>query len=303
MVMVVDEKNAKYLPRLLDGGSGRGDAKEKGLIQYFTLGFPNRKFASRLWKKGVDERVRKKCRTFDEFLDLYFDVLYKLEKTLRKQYVNVLHIFNDDADDGDPEGLHEYRRDRDGSKKTSSSRKYGRSRGRFDGSVNAMSMVDGDDRDGDSDVDSSDGEPPDMNLDSKANDEEDSDGSADGKPVESKEEVDLDEVKEMPPEDEWLHGVIMDPQGKRAPPCWKFDTTGKCQYGDNCRFSHHPDDVKLYNAAKTMGQSTFKTVYSQKPDSWTKDPKGHGSSPGVRPKVPTPTSILKAGADGTKRKV
>ena len=122
--------------------------------------------------------------------------------------------------------------------------------------------------------------------------------------METKEEGELVESKDVPPdEDEWLQNMVMDPQGKRPPPCWKFATTGKCPFGDKCRFSHHPDDVKAYNAAKAMGQSTFKTLYNQKPDSWAKDFKGHGSSPGVRPRVPTPTSILKAGADGTKRKV
>ena len=298
MVMIVDEKNAKYLPRLLDGGSGKGDAKEKGLIQYFTLGFPNRKFANRLWRKGVDERVRKKCKTFDEFVDLYFDVLYKLEKTLRRQYANVLHIFNDDADDGDPEGPHDYRRDRENVKKSSSSRKYGRSRGRFEGSVNAM-VAAGDDHDDDSDGDSSDGEPPDADPDAEVQEAVDSDDSDDQKPVESKEEGDLDEVKDIPAEDEWLQNMVMDPQGKRPPPCWKFATTGKCQYGDQCRFSHHPDDAKAYNAAKTMGHSTFRSISTQKPDSSLKDYKGHGSSPGVRPKVPTPTSIERSDCPGS----
>ena len=89
-------------------------------------------------------------------------------------------------------------------------------------------------------------------------DDDDSDGSSDQKQVETKEEGDLDEEKDAPPEDEWLQNVVMDPAGKRPPPCWKFATTGKCQYGDNCRFSHHSDDVRAYNAAKAMGQSTFK---------------------------------------------
>jgi hypothetical protein len=68
-------------------------------------------------------------------------------------------------------------------------------------------------------------------------------------------------------------------------------------------FSPYPDDVKAYNAAKAIGHSAFKSMSGQKAESWSKDARGHGSSPGVRPRVPTPTSILKAGADGTKRKV
>ncbi len=47
-------------------------------------------------------------------------------------------------------------------------------------------------------------EPPDMDPDAKTHDEEVSDGSTDGKPVESKEEGDLDEEKQIPAEDEWL---------------------------------------------------------------------------------------------------
>ena len=179
---------------------------------------------------------------------------------------------------------------------------YGRSRGRFEGTVNAM-VTAGDDHDEDSGGDSSDGEPPDADPDAEVQEAVDSDDSDDQKPVESKEEGDLDEVKDIPAEDEWLHGVVMDPQGKRPPPCWKFATTGKCQYGDQCRFSHHPDDVKAYNAAKAIGHSAFKSMSGQKVENWATERRGHGSSPGVRPRVPTPTSILKAGADGTKRKV
>ena len=52
--------------------------------------------------------------------------------------------------------------------------------------------------------------------------------------------------------------MVMDPQGKRPSPCWKFATTWKCQYDDQCRFTNHSDDVKAYNAAKMMGQSTFR---------------------------------------------
>ena len=103
LLLIVDESNIKYLPRTLDGGSGRGEGKEKGLIQYWTQGCPNRKFAYKLWKQGVDEHVRKKCSSFDEFLELYFSVVHKLEMKLRKDYASILHIFDDDADDADPE--------------------------------------------------------------------------------------------------------------------------------------------------------------------------------------------------------
>jgi hypothetical protein len=290
MVMIVDEKNAKYLPRLLDGGSGKGDAKEKGLSQYFTLGFPNRKFAIRLWRKGVDERVRKKCKTFDDFVELYFDVLYKLEKTLRKQYASVLHIFSDETEEGDAEGPHDYRREREGGKKGSSSRKYGRNRGRFEGSVNAMSSAHDDDH---LDDDSSDGEPPGPGPDEVAPVDHDSGGSSSESEVaEEKEETAQVEEKE-PSEDDWLHNVVMDPQGKRSPPCWKFAMIGECDFGDKCRFSHHPDDCKAYKAAKAMGQDMCNAIINQKPDGWAKDSRGHGTSPGVHPKVFAPTSILK----------
>ena len=303
LVMIVDEKNAKYLPRLLDGGSGKGDSKEKGQIQYWTQGFPNRKFAMRLWKKCVDEPKRKKCRTFDEFIDLYFKVIYKLEKTLRKSYASVIFIFDDEPDEGDPEGPHDYRKSKEGYKRSSSSSKFSRNRGRFEGSVNAITGEHtSSDRDHGSDSDGSDIEPPDGCVDL---DEKDFVDDSDEKAPESKGEdtEDLDESKDMPEELEWLHGIIMDPQGKRAAPCWKFATTGKCNYGDNCKFSHHAEDCKAYLAAKVLGQDTFKRMSTSKGTSWFKEGSGHPSGPGVRPRVSTPTSILKPGADGTRRKV
>ena len=303
LVMIVDDKNAKYLPRLLDGGSGKGDSKEKGQIQFWLQGFPNRKFATRLWKKCVDESKRKRCRTFDEFVDLYFGVIYKLEKTLRKSYASVIFIFDDEPDEGDPEEPHDYRKSKEGYKRSSSSNRFSRSRGRFDGSVNAITSVDTSyDRDRGSDDDESDFEPPDGCEDIDGKDCVD---DSDEKLAETKEEdtSDFDENMEMPEELEWLHGIVMDPQGKRAAPCWKFATTGKCPYGDNCKFSHHAEDVKAYLAAKSLGHDTFKKVGTSKGINWFKEGSGHPSGPGVRPRVSTPTSILKPGADGTRRKV
>jgi hypothetical protein len=158
------------------------------------------------------------------------------------------------------------------------------------------------DRDHGSDSDGSDIEPPDGCVELVGKDFVD---DSDEKAPESKGEdtEDLDESKDMPEELKWLHGIIMDPQGKRAAPCWKFATTGKCNYGDNCKFSHHAEDCKAYLAAKALGQDTFKRMSTSKGTSWFKEGSGHPSGPGVRPRVSTPTSILKPGADGTRRKV
>ena len=106
----------------------------------------------------------------------------------------------------------------------------------------------------------------------------------------------------MPEELEWLHGIVMDPQGKRAAPCWIFATTVKCR--DYCKFSHHAEDVKAYLAAKALGHGTFQRVVNAKGTSWQdREKSGHPSGPGVRLRVSTPTSILKLGADGTRTKV
>jgi hypothetical protein len=241
----------------------------------------------RLWKKCVDEPKRRKCRTFDEFIDLYFKVIYKLEKTLRKSYASVIFIFDDDPDDGDPEEPHDYRKSKDGYRRSSTSSKFSRNRGRFEGSVNAITGGEDThyDRHQDSDSEGSDIEPPDG---CEEVDDKDCDVNYGEKPTESQ-EVDTEEPddgNEMPEELEWLHGIVMDPQGKRPATCWKFATTGKCDYGDKCKFSHNADDVKAYLAAKTLGQDTFKRV---------------GTMKGIRPRVPTPSSILKPGVDGARR--
>jgi len=117
-------------------------------------------------------------------------------------------------------------------------------------------------------------------------------------------EDNLIDSKEDSSEDDWLHGLSLDPEGKRPPPCWTFAKQGKCEFGDKCKFSHHPDDVKRYNAARTLGQASMKSVAANKTATWfPQQVKGAGSSPGVRPKVFTPTSILKPGPDGASRKV
>ena len=217
----------------------------------------------------------------------------------------MIFIFDDDPDDGDPEEPHDYRKSKDGYRRSSTSSKFSRSRGRFEGSVNAITGGEDIhyDRHRDSDSDGSDIEPPDG---CEVLDDRDCvDDSAD-KSIEPKEEdiEDPDDSNEMPEELEWLHGIVMDPQGKRPPTCWKFATTGKCDYGDKCRFSHHADDVKAYLAAKSLGQDTFKRVSNAKGSVWfNKEGSGHPSGPGVRPRVSTPTSILKPGADGARRKV
>ena len=115
LLMIVDNINLKYLPSSLDGGSGKGDSKPKGMIQFWLQGLPNRKFATKLWKK-IDEPVRKKCKTFDEFIDLYFQTMYKLEKQLRKQYASIVNIFDDDAEETDPEEPYDYKKSKDGHK-------------------------------------------------------------------------------------------------------------------------------------------------------------------------------------------
>ena len=61
------------------------------------------------------------------------------------------------------------------------------------------------------DGDRSDGEPPDVDPDAESHEMVDSDDSADQKPVETREEGDLDDVKDIHSEDEWLQNMVMDP--------------------------------------------------------------------------------------------
>jgi hypothetical protein len=300
LLLIVDDSTCRYLPKTLDGGTGKGEGKEKGMIQYWTQGCPNRKFAYKLWKQGVDESVRKKCTTFDDFIDLYFNVVHKLERKLRRDYASILHIFDDDADDNNPEEPYDYRAHKEQSD-TSRHQKHDRHKS---SSVSAA-MQDGLGSDP-SGSDCSESDSHDEESDSESNTE--MSGVGKGTPASSgirlrtmetkMESAHLIESKEGHHSDEWLNGVVLDPDMKRPAPCWKQANSNDCPYGDKCRFSHDPEDIRLYLAAKAAGPNLFKVFTPSRlghfDDAGRKIPSGGGvsNSPGVRAKIPAPTSIL-----------
>ena len=116
-----------------------------------------------------------------------------------------------------------------------------------------------------------------------------------GDAVEDKEEGQLVESKEGQQSSDWLNGMPLSTDGPA--PCYKLARFGKCDFGSSCKYSHHPDDIARYNKAKELGEETFKAVADKKMPTWykggNKPLSGFGASPGIKPRVTTPTSVLK----------
>ena len=120
---------------------------------------------------------------------------------------------------------------------------------------------------------------------------------------EEKDEGRLIEHKDDQVDAQWLNGVTFGEQQ----PCWKLANTGSCDYGTSCKFSHHPTDIAKYKAAKELGPDVFKKVADKNKTTWfktgDKPSSGFGSSPGIKPRVTTPTSILKRTGPVTRKQV
>ena len=312
LVLIASGDAGKYLPNLLDGGSGKPDQKAKGLIQYFLQGLPNRRFATRIWKNvSHKDKIKKKVKTFDDFVEVYEDLIYKLELKVRRDLVDINNTFKDELEDTEPVKPTDYRKNKEEHNKSSSTKsgqnKFSRSRGRFSDKVNAISQ-EGVRQDPDEELSDDDEREEDEDSDVEPPSKEESGKKIDTISDSKEEEGNLIEEKDIPLDCEWLQGIVMDPDQKRPSPCWKFALTNKCEYGDKCIFSHHPDDVKTYLAAKAMGKNSFNAItkgiaspnYS-KPQA---RPTGSfGLSPGIRPRIPTPMSILKATGNSGVRKI
>ena len=63
----------------------------------------------------------------------------------------------------------------------------------------------------------------------------------------------------------FLAGVSMDMTGKRPPPCYQFAREGECSFA-NCKYSHHPSDIKTYQELekhKDILKGVFKKSYEK----------------------------------------
>ena len=267
------------LPHQVNGGSGRFGQKDKGLVQYFLQGHPNPEFAWRMYTRHSKERERINLKTFDEFREIYFKGLDRLEEMIRVEKLSS-STFGKEADDTSSKvsrGIRKQNRFRRGSKH----------------SVHAVAED----------------EVEKVESESEHSEVEDgeSEGSADdveaelpSSAVKSTEKADDGQEDDIG-EDEWLHGMSFDPAGKRPPVCFKFADTGTCEYGTKCVYSHNVDDVKAYKAAKLLGPTRMGNIsgqYSQRMSGNSKEGSNvNKSSPGVRKVFDKPTSILKRSQD------
>jgi hypothetical protein len=264
------------LPHQVNGGSGKFGQKEKGLVQYYLQGHPNPDFAWRMYTRHSKERDRLAVRTFDDFRDLYFKCLERLEEMIRVEKLSA-NTFGKEADNS-------------AAKPPRDVRKPSRFQRRAKHHVHAMD------------------EEEDVKMSSESQESEDSDGNVmESVEREDTEETDTDvgqadtEVESKDAEeDQWLHGMSFDPAGIRPPVCFKFADSGACEYGTKCTFSHNIDDVKAYKAAKLLGPSRVSSIsnqYGQRVSEGRKDNSGPNKyQPGARKVFDKPT-ILKRSQD------
>ena len=269
--LVTGTKEAQaLLPQQVQGGTGREGAKDKGLVQYYMQGQPNKELAWRMYTSSTSEKTRAKVKTFDDFRALYFKGLEKTEKMLRMaRMVNSSIVKTEDDAGAKPP--------RDIRKKSRFRRRSG-----FHPSTNALAEMS-------EDVD--DPEEGDESSGERSEDEEptqtEQDGEESPEPVNN---VGGDMDSDGRNEDNWLHGVSMDPDKKRPGVCFKFAKTGACEYGTKCSYSHNAEDVKRYKAAKLLGPGMVNVTRG--PDVRIDTPGFIKNTHGARKAYNGPTRIL-----------
>ena len=269
------KKSKRHFPQDLFGGSGRSDAKEKGWIQYYFEGSPNPNVAHRIFKREVSQQERKACKEFDVFRRLFFMALEKTEIGIRKESTRK-SVFSGQ----DPGKISEPPQERKFS---------GKPRSKFRSS--RVHQIDDDY-----------GEDP--------YDEEWTREKAEPDPEEAHEEdeqLERDREEHASEGDEeasasgdegpeeavpvFLAGISMDKTGKRPPPCYMFAKEGKCTF-PNCKYSHHPSDIKMYlelDKHKDFLGSVVKKAWDKTKSSTSNNYSqattgAKGTSPGVKPK-------------------
>ena len=248
---MITKKSKVFLPLKVLGAGGRDTSKEKGIGQYFLDGLPNREVAWITYRTYTSERERSRVRTFDEFRELYMKALLKVRDTMDKESLKD-QLFKKLGDEEASKPPKEVGRAKRGIRGTG---KYGR--------LHQVSME----------------QEPEWEEYPEEYEDEETLQAREKEELETP--VPVEEQEDSDVEADWLHGVSMDPQGRRPGVCYKFAKTGKCDTRD-CMYSHDPEDVRAYKALKAVGKDKFTTVQRQ----WG----NMKSSPEIKVATATPTA-------------
>jgi len=317
MELIIDRTNGDLLPLELEGGTGATkDAKPKGMIQYFLDGLPNSDHAYHMWKHDMPREKRKACKdSFDDFVRGYMKHITAFGEEQRLQGNRFIIAYKPKDYKSERKKPYDYRatlKDKD-YKRGEAVVGYRRKKKPFGTRLHAveefpdLEVEDEDQEYEEEDVFEEEQVHEDRSnarykritdsmLDSEAECEE---------AVEEKEEGQLVESKEGQQSSDWLNGMPLSTNGPA--PCFKLAKFGRCEYGSSCKYSHHPDDIARYNKARDLGEETFKAVADKKMPTWykggNKPLSGFGASPGIKPRVTTPTSVLKKTGPVTRKQV
>jgi hypothetical protein len=234
IALITTEKSRGYFPQEVKGTAGRDSTTQRGMMQYYFANFPNPDFAMSIYREFSSESTRKAVKDLDEFRKVLRRAFRRCEEKQRTT-LDYLALEKETNPRVQLEAPREASyRDR----KTAINNFSG-----FKTRVHEMGNVDeASDEDPEQQADTDDGET-----------------KKEGHQCEEKDES-TRAIDEDP--DSWLHGISMDPEGKRPPPCFEFANKGKCPFKD-CKYSHDASDIKEYLRLKDMGKEKFQSEMSR----------------------------------------
>jgi len=143
--------------------------------------------------------------------------------------------------------------------------------------------------------------PEEWDDDSKGTSSESEDSPTEGNPGDRA--VDQPGKPTEEREDAWLAGVQYSPD--RPGVCFQFARESKCdrlEKNGHCEYSHHPDDVARFKAAKLLGQDGVKKIARNMQQKGTYDKTHSESGPRPPSEGSKPTHKRPPGAYGAARR-
>jgi hypothetical protein len=269
------------MPRYVMGKSGH-----RSLVNIMLDGAPNPKFAKQIMYRGIPEEKRNESLTWDQFhyyydkaLRQWVDDLERSKDALRRYTVSA-----ESRKVKPPIGLE--KEEKKPVRDSASTSMFG---------MDGMPSLEDDSDDeepweterrqhGDPEVT---GSEHDVGFDTAH--EEDIPGDNVPDVMKREEQHLLNEMAAELGEDGWLY-ALEGKTGRKV--CWQFAKTGKCGWEEKngkCMFSHEPEDIELWKAAKALGKEGIQSAYKNTHVKFGPAKVGSATSPGPHS---TPTSRM-----------
>jgi hypothetical protein len=201
IALITTEKSRGYFPQEVKGTAGRDSTTQRGMMQYYFANFPNPDFAMSIYREFPSESTRKAGK----YLDVFRKVLRRAFRRCEEKQRTTLDYLAFEKETNPRVQLEAPREASYRHRKPAGNKFSG-----FKTRVHEMGNVDeASDEDPEQEADTDDGET-----------------KEEGHQCEEKDEA-TKAIDEDP--DSWLHGISMDPEGKRPPPCLDFELKSECE--------------------------------------------------------------------------